>query len=969
MRVTGSTGAFYRACEAFVTRCLAADDSLFTPGARIWTADAAEDLYARFVDAPDLRTGVGFIAKLRGQLEGAEPETMQFAAEAVFVHLLGEADTGASKKRTHVDTILSWHPGGVTVPPELDAAFTDGIASIGVAKSRRDRQMNFLLEFTRTWKNLDSQERGDYLDDPHAFARLVRSLPTHSASTEIDGLLHKVFPDTFEPIFSGSVKRRIVAAFAVVAGVEADGDVDSVLAALRAQLDPVLGTAFEFYDPLPEAVWKAPNPAWDDFTHWASRLYAYPGFDAAERDYKLEIAARVGAARAAFHQSGDEWVERLATALVREQNLVPWQTASRFVAWARSDPSRARALTETLWRDSEGLPDLGAFARLAPSDVLGTLSARLAIGSFLLLGIDPATYPIYRPRAYAKASRLVGDPVDAETGEDPVVYDGFIRFLDELLVRMIGQGAPIRDRLDAQSLIWWLGGDEDPPAEWSDDDRRSFIAYRTGGSDEPPPPPPPPPAKAWLVRGKVAGYSLVSGWVDEGFVSIGWDELGDLDPTLSREELLDLLVSAYPDDSAGGRSAALGNLTRFLRLMGVGHLVVTVDGDDLFIGRITGEPSWESGAGSGERRRRAVEWLNADAPVKRAQIRVDAPSLYSRLRTLLTVTDLGEDVDVVAALVGLAPQPPEPPAEATLPPATDELAESVFLTRAWLDDVLGLLREKRQLIFYGPPGTGKTYVAQALAAHVLDAGGDIEIVQFHPSYAYEDFFEGYRPTGTGDSGGLAFDLRPGPLRRLAAEAEADPSRPYLLIVDEINRGNLAKVFGELYFLLEYRDRGISLQYSPEVEFRLPPNLFIIGTMNTADRSIALVDSALRRRFYFVSFAPSEQPFDDVLPRWLAEHNLDGEPTDLLTELNTMLTSEPGIGDEFAVGPSYFMTGDGTPPNLDHVWRYAILPLLEERFYGLKSRAEVEAEFGLATLRRRLRQADADEAGDDDEPAG
>jgi 5-methylcytosine-specific restriction protein B len=183
------------------------------------------------------------------------------------------------------------------------------------------------------------------------------------------------------------------------------------------------------------------------------------------------------------------------------------------------------------------------------------------------------------------------------------------------------------------------------------------------------------------------------------------------------------------------------------------------------------------------------------------------------------------------------------------------------------------------------------------------------------------------------------------------------------VVDEINRGNLAKVFGELYFLLEYRDRGIALQYSPEVEFRLPPNLFIIGTMNTADRSIALVDSALRRRFYFVPFTPTEPPFDEVLRRWLGEHDLDPEPAQLLAELNAMLAAEPGVGDEFAIGPSYLMSPDGSPPRLEHVWRYAIQPLLEERFFGVKSRAEVERDFGLVALRRRLRAAVAEEPSD------
>ena len=187
----------------------------------------------------------------------------------------------------------------------------------------------------------------------------------------------------------------------------------------------------------------------------------------------------------------------------------------------------------------------------------------------------------------------------------------------------------------------------------------------------------------------------------------------------------------------------------------------------------------------------------------------------------------------------------------------------------------------------------------------------------------------------------------------------------MLIVDEINRGNVAKVFGELYFLLEYRDEEIQLQYSPRERFSLPDNLFLIGTMNTADRSIALVDSALRRRFYFVELSPTSSPVDGVLRGWLDEHGLDPEPADLLDALNA------AIGDhDFAIGPSYFMTKDGSAPDLDRVWRRAIKPLLEEHFFG--SGRDVEAEFGVNALRKNLAEAadsTAPEPDEDDDSAG
>ena len=203
-----------------------------------------------------------------------------------------------------------------------------------------------------------------------------------------------------------------------------------------------------------------------------------------------------------------------------------------------------------------------------------------------------------------------------------------------------------------------------------------------------------------------------------------------------------------------------------------------------------------------------------------------------------------------------------------------------------------LLEAKLQLVFYGPPGTGKTYVARRLAEHFAGEHGSTDLVQFHPSYAYEDFVEGFRPTEAG-----GFRLREGPLKKIARRAERTPDATHVLVIDEINRGNLAKVFGELYFLLEYRgsEHEIRLQYSDK-SFNLPENLWIIATMNTADRSIALVDAALRRRFYFVPFYPDEAPVEGLLRRWLAENKPDLLwLADVVDEANNRLNGQPQLG--------------------------------------------------------------------------
>ena len=191
---------------------------------------------------------------------------------------------------------------------------------------------------------------------------------------------------------------------------------------------------------------------------------------------------------------------------------------------------------------------------------------------------------------------------------------------------------------------------------------------------------------------------------------------------------------------------------------------------------------------------------------------------------------------------------------------------------------------------------------------------------------------------------MVYELRPGPLKQLADEARANPGEPYLLIVDEINRGNLAKIFGELYYLLEYRERSIVLQYGggADDEFSLPTNLFLVGTMNTADRSIALVDAAIRRRFGFVEFSPLERPLGELLRTWLRRQGRDDRPARLLDELNRRLDDR-----DLAIGPSYLMTPESADDvGLARIWRHEITPLLDEQFRGQR---ETGGRFSLDTL--------------------
>ena len=461
--------------------------------------------------------------------------------------------------------------------------------------------------------------------------------------------------------------------------------------------------------------------------------------------------------------------------------------------------------------------------------------------------------------------------------------------------------------------------------------------------------------RAWLIRPRPGGQGLVDQWKQDGFVSLAGAHLGDIEPGTELPEVRAAVEAGYQHLDYAQRVALANEYYAFLSRMAEGDVVATVAGDMLSVGVVTGEPAYDPSV-QGARLRRPVTWLDAEpAPVDA----LPAP-LPAELDQQGTVVDLTGALDVLSQMIGAEPPEaitPEAEVELTSPaivpallPATPALAARLHMDQEWLQEVIDLLQERQQVVLYGPPGTGKSFLAQEIARHVAERDA-VRLVQFHPSYAYEDFFEGYRPAG-GQDGSVGFTLTAGPLRLLASDARVNPGEPYVLIVDEINRANLAKVFGELYFLLEYRNAKIGLQYSPGESFSLPPNVFFIGTMNTADRSIALVDAAIRRRFAFVELHPDDPPVRDVLARWLAASHKEGDQrAALLQALNDAIGEEDR---DFKIGPSYLMRPLAEQPSgLERIWRHDLLPLLEEHYYGRLTRTQLQARFGLDAIRHKL----------------
>ncbi|UAK58608.1 AAA family ATPase [Mycolicibacterium smegmatis] len=451
---------------------------------------------------------------------------------------------------------------------------------------------------------------------------------------------------------------------------------------------------------------------------------------------------------------------------------------------------------------------------------------------------------------------------------------------------------------------------------------------------------------AWKVHGtNVKGQDMVPTWRAKQSVSLAASLLRPIDPDVTREELKAFVDEDYRSSGYAARQEKFDEFYTFLKRMHPDDLVVTVSQGMVHFGTVTGPAEFTPSSDGRSNLRRSVRWFENPCPWP------DIPSdIAARLSAQGEVLDLSQHLEQLLALAEHRPQRPGP-AEAHLPNATQELADRIHVGLDWLQDCVDLLRERRQIIFYGPPGTGKTYIAQQLAWHVTDKP-NVKLVQFHPAYSYEDFFEGFRPQG--EAGGqIGFTLKAGPLRSLVDKAAQNPEAAYVLIIDEINRGNLPKIFGELYFLLEYRDQAIDLMYSSDSAepFSLPKNIFVIGTMNTADRSIALVDAALRRRFAFLPLHPSEVPTRGILRRWLIANGYDTRLANLHDELNSRISDT-----DFKIGPSYFMrkkiTTDPTGKALELMWRTDILPLLEEHHFGDRN-IDVPGRYGLAVLRKSL----------------
>ncbi|WP_256243219.1 AAA family ATPase [Bacillus sp. V3B] len=416
---------------------------------------------------------------------------------------------------------------------------------------------------------------------------------------------------------------------------------------------------------------------------------------------------------------------------------------------------------------------------------------------------------------------------------------------------------------------------------------------------------------------------------NKGIMGIGWEELGNLTQYPTKDAMKTKMKEIYGMEYSYKNA---GHATwQFANEIKIGDVIIVKKGLTKIIGRgiVTSDYTFDDSRQE-YNHTRSVHWTHKGEWDHEGQI------------VLKTLTDITPYTDYYKKLENMFAEETDD----QLPGEDEEIKYESYTAEDFLSEVYmnkeryhtlkSLLRKKKNLILLGAPGVGKTFAAERLAYSVMGEKDTsrVMMVQFHQSYSYEDFIMGYRPVENG------FSLSKGPFYQFCKEAEPD-DRPYFFIIDEINRGNLSKIFGELLMLIENDKRGkeLRLLYSDE-QFSVPENVYIIGMMNTADRSLAMMDYALRRRFAFFEFEPA---FDnEVFKKYqiqIANAKFD-RLIDTVVTLNEVIAEDASLGSGFRIGHSYF-SSDHTIDDewLSEVMEYELIPLIKEYWFDEPSKIE------------------------------
>lgn len=418
---------------------------------------------------------------------------------------------------------------------------------------------------------------------------------------------------------------------------------------------------------------------------------------------------------------------------------------------------------------------------------------------------------------------------------------------------------------------------------------------------------------------------------------IGWGEIGDLSNYTSKAEMKATMQDTYGDNKSY-RNAAHATW-QFAYEMKPGDIVFAKQGMHKIIGRgvVDSDYNFKDNADDGYNNVRAVKWTNIGEWEHPGQ---------AAMKTLTDITQYTKYVEELNALFDTDEDDDDiPEVETTLDNYDKEdFLKDVYISAESYTTLVGLMTRKRNVILLGAPGVGKTFAAKRLAYSMMGVmdSSRVQSVQFHQSYTYEDFIEGFRPSVTG----TGFEIKKGVFYNFCMKAENDSENDYFFIIDEINRGNLSKIFGELFTLIEADKRGkrkMELLYSSD-NFSVPKNVYIIGMMNTADRSLAMIDYALRRRFAFYEMKPAFESEGFREYQYGLENDKFNKLIDCVISLNQKIADDDSLGEGFCIGHSYFCDIEEIKENtLTDIVEFEIIPLLKEYWFDEPSKVKEWSE--------------------------
>lgn len=411
-------------------------------------------------------------------------------------------------------------------------------------------------------------------------------------------------------------------------------------------------------------------------------------------------------------------------------------------------------------------------------------------------------------------------------------------------------------------------------------------------------------------------------FVKEGIFAIGWDEFGDPSKYESREEIRLAVQELYKDNKSHKNDSLC--IWQFIHDVQIWDVIYAKKGRSEIVARgvVTFEYRYDS-TREYYRNVRNINWTNVGSWQHPGN---------AAIKTLIDVTVYTDYVQQLNEIFDLTDETPTIDVKLY---TSKEFLEEVYIDLNAYERIKNLLMVKKNIILQGAPGVGKSFLAKRLAYSIMGVkdSSRVEYIQFHQSYSYEDLLMGYRPNGNG------FNLENGAFYQFYKKAPDNKDNKYFFIIDEINRGNLNKIFGELFLLLEADKRDnyhIRLLYSNEL-FTIPSNVYIIGLMNTADRSLAMMDYALRRRFGFYTLNPAYENENFKKYQYSFNNETLNKIIEVIKQLNIAILNDDSLGKGFLIRHSYFseMNNDNILVSLDYIVENEIIPLLEEYWYDEK----------------------------------